>query len=159
MYLIFRSLGSCPLLLRFRCSDGKPENPMDRRNIIYRVPDYIFRYTFWFSSILFRRAPDLSGLLLGLHRLMPSGAKPSGGYREVCVKSYIVAIYLRLNAREKPSCLGRPQPGSLAPGFNLQIKSTVNFSFGSDARETAPSLRGLRASRGEASGPPANAET
>ncbi|SUE34765.1 Uncharacterised protein [Rikenella microfusus] len=24
---------------------------------------------------------------------------------------------------------------SLAPGFNLQIKSTVNFSFGSDARE------------------------
>ena len=33
------------------------------------------------------------------------------------------------------------------------------FSFGSGARETAPSLRGLRASRGEASGPPADAET
>ena len=41
---------------------------------------------------------------------------------------------------------------------NRNIKLYGYFSFGSGARETAPSLRGLRASRGEASGPPANAE-
>ena len=70
--------------------------------ITYSIPDHILRYTHSFSSILFRLAPDPPGL----HRLMPSGAEPTGVVR--------ILIYWHIDVynRHPPVHSSYARPGS-----------------------------------------------
>ena len=77
--------------------------------------------------------------LTGIH-CFSARAGPSGSFARICPPH---AVRRRAETKERKT----------------ELKPYSYFSFGSDVRETAPSVRGLRASRGEASGPPANAET